>query len=120
MEMTRELRREGWQAYFDELVTSQALQATLELVGPELGDQTEAERMPLDSISYDDQDDAITIGLGGWGHRYPVVLWHTIDRPRRVELYEHDGSPQAILIEGGDGVRTLVRLSPDHEKAGVR
>jgi hypothetical protein len=42
--------------------------------------------MPLDSISYDDHDNAITIGVGGWGQRYPVVLWHTIDpaAPRRA------------------------------------
>lgn len=116
MEMTRELPREDWQRYFDELVTSRALRASLELVGPELGDQTEAEQMPLDSLSYDDHDNAITIGLGGWGHRYPVVLWHTIDRPRRVEVYERDQTAAAILIEAEDDVRTLVRLTPDHEQ----
>jgi hypothetical protein len=116
MEMTRELPREQWQPYFDELVTSRALKATLEIVGPELGDQTEAAQMPLDSISYDDHDNAITIGVGGWGRRYPVVLWHTIDQPRRVELYEPDGAAAAILIEGADDVRTLVRLTEDDEQ----
>lgn len=115
MQRTERLPRERWQRYFDELVTKRPMRASVELVASELGDQTEAEQMPLDSISYDDQRNAITIGLGGWGPRYPVVLWHTVDRPRSVEVYERDEVPVALMIEGEDEVRTLVRVSPDPE-----
>jgi hypothetical protein len=113
---TRELPREQWQRYFDELVSTQSLRASLELIGPELGDQTQAEQLPLHSLSYDDYEDAILIGLGGSEPRYPVALWHPVERPRRVEVYERDQAPAAILIEADDELRTLLRLTPDHDQ----
>lgn len=112
MERTREIPRKEWQSYFDRLVTEQTLRASVEIVGPELGDQIEAEQLPLASISHDDHSGRVTIGLGG-GARYPVVLWHTIERPRRVEVRERDGLADALIIEGSDDVRTLLRITRD-------
>jgi uncharacterized protein DUF5335 len=109
MPTTREIPRDEWQSYFDDLVTQQALRASVEIVGAELGDQTEAEKLPLDSISHDDQANRLTIGLGG-ADRYPVVLWHTIERPLRVEVREQDGVADAILIEDSDDVHTVLSL----------
>ena len=112
MERTREIPRTEWQSYFDRLVTEQTLRASVEIVGPELGDQIEAEQLPLASISHDDHSGRVMIGVGG-AERYPVVLWHTIERPRRVEVRERDGLADALIIEGSDDVRTLLRITRD-------
>ena len=111
--MTRQVPREEWQRYFETLGRSERMRATLEVVSGELGDQTEAERMPLSSVSYDDRRDAITVAVGGRSERYPVVLWHTLESPKRVDVREEEGRPTAILVETADGVRTILRLIPE-------
>ena len=104
MERTRELPREEWQSYFDRLVTEQTLRASVEIGGPELGDQIEAEQLPLASISHDDHSGRVTIGVGG-AERYPVVLWHTIERPPHQHASAHargTGHPIARSAEPGE------------------
>jgi len=110
----RELARSEWSGYLTEferrLDPGEELETTLELVGPEEPIGTEAERLPLDSVTFEHGDDQIAISLGGRGHRYPVVLRHFVDQPRRMWVHEDDGRPIAITIESEDGTRTLLTL----------
>jgi len=59
------------------------LEATISVAADEPGG-TEAEGLPLASITHEDGDHQIAIGLGGRGLRFPAVLWHFVDRPRQV------------------------------------
>jgi uncharacterized protein DUF5335 len=110
---TRELDQRDWSGFFDginkQLEEGLDIWATLELVTQEIvGPQ--AERLPLDSITYEDGDDEIAIGLGGRGQRFPAVLWHFVEHPRRAWAMEDDGELSVIAIESEDGARTLLHV----------
>jgi Family of unknown function (DUF5335) len=98
--------------YFDSLSPSiEGMLATIEVMDAQAGDQIDAERMPLQAISYDPRDDVLEIALGGRGVRYPVVLRHFISSPRTIGVEESTSvTPSAILVTDGGGVRTLIRL----------
>jgi hypothetical protein len=75
---------------------------------------TEAAGLPLNSITYEDGDDQIAIGVGGRGRRYPAVLWHFVDKPRKVRARrEDDGAPSQLVIEQEDGDPTVLRITPE-------
>jgi hypothetical protein len=104
-----------WASYFHELNRriehGTDLEASIEVAGEDV-DGTEAERLPLDGITFEYHDDQIAIGLGGRGRRYPAVLWHFVDHPRQVWLREHEGLPVSLGIESEDGTYTFVRIRP--------
>jgi Family of unknown function (DUF5335) len=109
---TRELERAGWPAYFDSIASSvEGMLATIELMGEQLGDQTDVERLPVQAIGYDPRDDVLEVAVGGRGTRYPVVLRHFISNPTSISVEEPlEGRPSAILVTDPAGVRTLIRL----------
>jgi hypothetical protein len=114
VESGRTLERDEWGSYFTELTRrvrdGLELEATLGLVGDEVSG-TEAERLPLDSITYEDGDDQIAIGLGGGGLRFPVLLWHFVDRPRLLCVDDDGGSvPRAVVITSQYGSVTRLEL----------
>jgi hypothetical protein len=113
MQGARELEQAEWGPYFDDLNKriehGLDLNASIEIAGEDV-DGTEAERLPLDGITWEDGDDEIAIGLGGRGERYPAALWHFADHPARVWVREEDGVPTAIGIESEDGTYTFIRL----------
>jgi hypothetical protein len=111
----RELAREEWGPYFAEL--TRRLEDGLELeaaveVTSEATDGTEAQALPLVSITYEKHDDQIAIALGGRGSRFPAALWHYVDHPTLVWVREEGDVPAALGIEGGDEdhTYTFVRL----------
>ena len=119
----RELAREEWAPYFD--VLNKRLEQGLRLdaaveVTSEATDGTEAEALPLVSITYEKHDDQIAIGLGGRGPRFPAALWHYVDHPTLVWVRENGDIPVAIGIEGGDEDRTytFVRVDSIGGRAG--
>jgi hypothetical protein len=109
----RELDRSEWSRYFEDLnkriEDGLELEASIEVAAEDF-DGAEAERMPLDAITYEDGDDEIAIGLGGRSARYPAALWHFVDDPARVWVHEQDGVPEAVGIEARDGAYTFIRL----------
>ena len=108
---TRELERASWPAYFDSIASSiEGMLVTVELMGEQLGDQTDIERLPVQAISYDPRDDVLEVAVGGRGTRYPVVLRHFISSPTAISVEELEGRPSAILVTDPDGVRTWIRL----------
>jgi hypothetical protein len=115
---SRELDRSDWGGFFDDinrrLEDGEELEATIELVTKEVVGP-EAERLPLASVTYEDGDDEVAIGVGGRGARFPAVLWHFVESPRRVWVMERDGGggePAVIAIESEGGDRTLLHLDP--------
>lgn len=67
-----------------------------------LGDQTEAEWLPLLGVTYDPRDDIMDIELDG--------LDHIINKPREIYL---DGDVSGLIcleVVDGDGVRQIVKF----------
>jgi hypothetical protein len=107
---TEELQRDGWRVYFDDL--SRALgttQATVEIEGPDLGAQVQAEGLVLSGISYDNRDDVLVVGLSPGGPA--ESLEHLISSPQRIWVESSESIlPSTIEIEDAEGQTTLVRL----------
>jgi uncharacterized protein DUF5335 len=108
-----ELQPGDWAAFFEalnrRLEEGARVEVTIEIVD-DPSEGTEAERLPLNSITHEDGDDQIAIGVGGRDRRYPAVLWHYVDRPRHVWVTGDGAFPSGIIIESEDEALTLVRL----------
>ncbi len=103
IERTRELSRDEWRGYFDHV--SRHLEgrlAEVEVASLELGDQIEAEWVPIHGIVYDHKDDLFEIALEG--------LDHLIRTPVRVRVEEGARGLVAVEIEDAEGRRRIVRL----------
>ncbi|MGA2453149.1 MAG: DUF5335 family protein [Solirubrobacteraceae bacterium] len=109
---TQELAAERWAEYFDSIAPSvEGLLVTIEVMSEELGDQTDVERLPLQTIGYDHKDNVLEVGVGGRTPRFPVVLRHFISSPQTIAVEESgQPAPSAILVTDASGDRTLIRL----------
>jgi uncharacterized protein DUF5335 len=101
---SRDLSKAEWREFFDRV--SKALgrgnAAEVEVMSPNLGDQIEAEWVPLLGLSYDPKDDAFDVMLEGLDHR--------IEKPSAIYL---EGGPvglASIEIIDGEGTRQIVKL----------
>jgi hypothetical protein len=110
--ITQELFRETWRPYFDELSkVLGSVEATVEVIGHDLGAQIEAERDILTGISYDDRDGVLVIGLETPG-KPEEDLERTVERPRRIMVATCETPPEEITIdvEDAQGTQTIVRI----------
>ena len=99
----RRLEKPEWRPFFDTMSKIlEAKVAEVEVASLDLGDQTQAEWLPLLGISYDPRDDAVEIALDGHDHM--------IRKPR--EIYMDDGAAGLTSLEivDADGVRQIVKL----------
>ncbi|HWX29789.1 MAG TPA: DUF5335 domain-containing protein [Steroidobacteraceae bacterium] len=99
----RRLERPEWRPFFD--VISKLLEAKVaevEVASLDLGDQTQAEWLPLLGITYDPRDDVVDIALDG--------LDHMIRKPREIYLDNGAAGLTSLEIVDADGVRQLVKL----------
>ncbi len=102
---TKKLDRSQWEGYFDRV--SQGLTATMaeiEVAGLKLGDQVEAEWIPLAGLSYDPKSDLFEV--------LSEQLDHLIKRPR--EIYVDDGVEglRSVEVIDGDGNHQIIQLKP--------
>jgi hypothetical protein len=109
---TQEIPRRAWRPYFDEL--SKVLgttEATVEVVGKDVGAQVEADHLILTGITYDDRDDVFVIGLDAPGNP-PEDLERMVDHPKRIMVATSGTPPEemTIDIEDAEGHQTIVRL----------
>ncbi len=103
IERTREIPRSEWREYFDRI--SKHLEgklAEIEVAALSLGDQIEAEWVPVNGIVYDHKDDIVEVALQG--------LDHLIRAPVRVWVEEGPLGLVAVEIEDAEGATQIVRL----------
>jgi hypothetical protein len=109
---TLEIPRELWRSYFDELTDALGtVEATVEVVGRDVGAQIEAERHVLTDITYDDRTDSIIVGLDAPGLP-PERTEHRIEQPQRVLLATGEPPPLEVTYDIVDGEehQWLIRL----------
>jgi hypothetical protein len=109
---TREIPPSEWKTYFDDF--SRDLETTIasvEVTGPDTGDQIEAERLFLTGISYDDRDDIVIIGLDAQGGVVEEVE-HLVYHPQKIYVASGEGTTTTLDIEDSEGHKTLVSLEP--------
>lgn len=100
---TRSIPKAQWETYFDNISKHlKANQAELEVAAMNIGDQLEAEWVPLYGISYDPKDNVIEFVLEG--------MDHLIRRPREVYVDDDVEGLHSIEVITEDGVRHIARL----------
>jgi hypothetical protein len=77
-------------------------QAEIEVASLRLGDQVEAEWLPLLGITYDPNDDVVEVALEGLDHLIPKPL----------EIYVEDGVEgiAALEVVDGDDEKQIIKL----------
>ena len=108
---TQEIPRQQWATFFDGFSRRhQGWLVTVEILGPDIGDQVEARELPLEGITAelrDSGEDEIEIFVGT---RPDSHLSHKISAPERVYLKRSDeGADEALEIASRD-VAALVRF----------
>jgi hypothetical protein len=111
MTTTQEIPREAWRQYFDSVAKAlPTVEATVEVIGRDLGDQFVGERVLLAGVSYDDKDDVLVIGLDTPGG-LPEEAEHLVSKPRRVMVAGLEDGSTAIDVEDAEGHQTIVRYA---------
>lgn len=100
----RTIPKENWQRFFDAFTKVVARRVTeIEVIALALGDQIEAEWVPLAGLSYDPHADTFYVFL-------EEAEAHAIANPRDiVARFTGQGLEQIALI-GGDDVKHVIRL----------
>jgi Family of unknown function (DUF5335) len=100
---TRKLDKTQWRTFFDRLsATLEGKQAEIEIASLRLGDQVQADWLPLFGIAYDPNDDIVEVALEG--------LDHLIYKPRELYAEEGPGGLTALEIIDADDVKQIVKL----------
>jgi hypothetical protein len=108
---TRDIPREQWVRFFDDFSKNhEGWIVTLEVLGADIGDQEEANNLPLVGISADlkARENRVEIIVGG---RPDVDLTRIIERPKHIWVKE-PGLPgdEAMEIESEDGIKTILNF----------
>jgi hypothetical protein len=99
----RKLDKEEWQAFFDRISKLlEGKRAEIEVASLALGDQVEAEWLPLLGIVYDRKGDLVEVALDG--------LDHMIRKPREIYVDVDSEGLLSLEIVDAEGVRQVVRF----------
>ena len=99
----RKLEKSKWRLFFDGISKLlEGKRAEIEVASLALGDQIEAEWLPLLGITYDPKNDILEIALDG--------LDHLISRPRKIYIDDSAGVLSSLEVIDGDGVSQIIQL----------
>jgi len=114
---TRDIPREQWIKFLDDFSRShEGWIVTLEVLGSDIGDQEEANNLPLVGISADvkARENRVEIIVGG---RPDADVTRFIERPKHVWVKESTlPGDEAIEVEAEDGIKTILnfhRIRPE-------
>ena len=119
---TREVSRAEWPAFFDSFSsTRRGWRVTIEILTPDLGDQTEVRDLPLDGITAELNEngpDQIEIVVGS---RPDQHVSNTIIDPIRVWAKQNDQEADEALEIESESRTVLIRLrSPMRAEQSAR
>jgi hypothetical protein len=108
MQVTTKIPRDQLEAYFDTftkhfLRDESTNTVDVEVLGPDLGDQFEAENSHLIGVTYDPKANAFELAFESGDHRVyrPLEIW---------TLEETDGFVKAIEVVHPEGTKEVVRV----------
>ena len=101
------LHKSKWSVYFDRMSKELlSKRAEVEVAGVPLGDQIQAEWLPLLGIVYDHKNDLVHVILGG----PEAHLDHMIRRPRDIYVSEGAARLENVVVLDGDGLEQILTL----------
>jgi hypothetical protein len=99
----RKLEKSEWRAFFDGISKLlEGKRAEIEVASLALGDQIEAEWLPLLGLAYDPKDDLFEVALDGVDHMIP--------KPREIYIDDDVGGLMSIEVVAADGSRQIIKL----------
>ena len=99
---TSKLDKSEWRAFFDGLsAVLGPKQAEIETVGLAIGDQVEAEWVPLRSLTYDPKNDTVDVAVEGLDHR--------IAKPREIYVEDELGLLSLAIVDA-DGNQHILKF----------
>ena len=101
--MARKLEKPEWSSFLDRFDKGLAdTQAEIEVTSLNLGDQIQAEWVPLIGIVYDPKNDIVEVAVEN--------LDHIIQRPRELYVEDDDGELSSFAVVDEEGIRHVVNL----------
>lgn len=108
---TREIQRNEWVSFFDSFSSRhRGWLATVEIMDPEIGDQTEARDLPLEGITAELNErgpDQIEIIVGNQADRH---VSNTVVDPKQVWLKSSDEGADEVLEIKRENETVLIRF----------
>jgi hypothetical protein len=99
----RKLEKSEWRAFLDGLSKLlEGKRAEIEVASLKLGDEIEAEWLPLLGLTYDPKDDLFEVALEGIDHMIP--------KPREIYADDNVGGLMSIEVVDADGARQIIKL----------
>src|SRR3984893_18120406 len=99
----RKLDKQDWHAFFDFISKLlQGKQVEIEVASLALGDQVEAEWLPLLGLVYDPKDDLVEVALDQVDHMIP--------KPHEIYVDEGPGGLMSIEIVDTEGTKQIIKL----------
>ena len=102
---TTKLDRSRWQRYFDEVAKKiPSMRVGVSVLGADLGAQPGAEGSALIGISWDHNDNVLTIDTPNISHR--------VENPSEIYVREQAGTLSCIEAVSPDGTKQIIELNP--------
>lgn len=99
----RKLEKAKWRPFLDAVSKLlPAKVAEVEVASLKLGDQVQAEWLPLIGVTYDPKDDIVEVALEGIDH----LIYH----PREIYLDNGSGTLTSLEIVDAEGTKQIVKL----------
>ena len=107
--MNVDIKKQDWTDFFEAVsMRRYKWTARIEVINPEIGDQTLTDGLPLNGITAEAKDDQISIDISV-GENTHAHQTHKIRNPTRVLfLAAPDKEDEVIDIEEADGTKTLI------------
>ena len=110
---SKQLEKSAWAPYFTELTQRHPdVEIAIEILGGEVGHAVEASALLLEDAVYDERSDAFEIAGSRRAGAAKQVLRHFVDHPRSIWVANGGDVPEAIEVDHGDGMKTLIRIGP--------
>jgi len=99
----QKIEKDKWRSFLDGLSRIlPAKEAEIEVASLDIGDQIEAEWLPLLGLTYDPKNDVVEVALDG--------LDHLIHHPRELYIENGAGTMTSLEIVDDEGVSQIVKL----------
>lgn len=102
---TRKLERQQWQRYFDDVAKRlPSMKVGVTIMGADIGVQLESQGSALIGISWDHNDEALTIDTPNWSHRFRS--------PEEISVEDEAGTLSSIEVVSSNGIKQIIELKP--------
>ena len=101
--MARKLEKTEWHPFLDRISKGlSGKRVEIEVASAKLGDQIEAEWVPLIGITYDAKSDIVEVALQG--------IDHMIRRPQELYVEEKAGQVLSLQVIDAEGTQQIVKF----------